>query len=44
VLQRHWSTLDDALDDGRIDLDKLRPRLAQAAEVVSPYRWPAAVG
>ncbi len=38
VLQRHWSTLDDALDDGRIDRDKLRPRLAQTAEVVSPYR------
>ncbi len=38
VLQRHWSTLYDALDEGRIELDALRPLLAQTAAAVSPYR------
>src|SRR3712207_1499148 len=38
VMQRHWSSLYDALDAGRIDLDALRPVLAQTAALVSPYR------
>ena len=38
VMQRHWSSLYDALDAGRIDLDVLRPLLAQTAGAVSPYR------
>ena len=38
VMQRHWSTLYDALDEGAIDLDALRPLLAQTAGAVSPYR------
>lgn len=38
VMQRHWSTLYDALDEGSVDLDVLRPVLAQTASTVSPYR------
>ncbi len=38
VLQRHWTTLYDALDEGRIALDALRPLLAQTAGAVSRYR------
>ncbi len=38
VMQRHWSTLYEALDAGRIDLDRLRPLLAQTAGAISPYR------
>ena len=38
VMQRHWSSLYDALDEGTIDLDALRPQLAAAAAGVSPYR------
>ena len=38
VMQRHWTTLDDALDAGRIDLEALRPLLAQTAGAVAPYR------
>jgi hypothetical protein len=35
VMQRHWSPLYDALDAGQIDLDALRPLLAETAEAVS---------
>ena len=38
VMQRHWSSLYDALDEGAIDLDALRPLLAETAAAVSPYR------
>jgi hypothetical protein len=38
VMQRHWSTLYDALDAGTIALEALRPLLAQMAETISPYR------
>ncbi len=38
VMQRHWTTLYDALDAGRIELDALRPLLAQTAGAVGPYR------
>ena len=38
VMQRHWSTLYDALDEGRIDLDALRPLLTRTAGSISPYR------
>ncbi len=38
VLQRHWSTLYDAVDEGRINLEALRPLLAWTASTVSPYR------
>jgi hypothetical protein len=38
VMQRHWSTLYDAVDAGTIDLDALRPLLAQMAGTLSPYR------
>ncbi|HEV2124794.1 MAG TPA: transposase, partial [Chloroflexota bacterium] len=37
-MQRHWTTLYDAVDNGRIDLDALRPLLAQTAGTVSAYR------
>jgi hypothetical protein len=38
VMQRHWTTLYDALDAGRIDLERLRPLLAQTAAHAAPYR------
>jgi hypothetical protein len=38
AMQRHWSTLYDALDAGRCDPDALRPLLVHTAEQVSPYR------
>ena len=38
VMQRHWSSLYDALDEGTIDLEVLRPLLALTAAAVSPYR------
>ncbi len=38
VMQRHWSTLYDALAEGLIDVDALRPLLAQTASAVSRYR------
>ncbi len=38
VMQRHWSTLYDALDEGRIDVDALRPLLTRTAGTISPYR------
>ena len=38
VMQRHWSTLYDALDEGAFDLDRLRPLLAQTAGQAAPYR------
>ena len=38
VMQRHWSSLYDALDAGQIELDALRPMLAQTAGVVSAHR------
>ncbi len=37
-MQRHWTTLYDALDAGRIDLDALRPVLAQTAGRTARYR------
>ncbi len=38
VMQRHWSTLYDALDEGAFDLDRLRPLLAQTAGQAASYR------
>ena len=38
AMQRHWTTLYDALRHGRIDLDALRPLLAQSASTAAPYR------
>ncbi len=38
VMQRHWTTLYDAVDAGRIDLDALRPVLAQTAGRAACYR------
>jgi hypothetical protein len=38
AMQRHWTTLYDALRHGRIDLDKLRPLLATTASAAAPYR------
>ncbi len=38
VMQRHWTTLYDALDAGRIDLEVLRSLLAQTAARISAYR------
>jgi hypothetical protein len=38
VMQRHWSSLYDALDEGAFDLDRLRPLLAQTAGSAAPYR------
>ncbi len=38
VMQRHWSTLYDALRHGRCDLDQLRPVLVKTAATAAPYR------
>ena len=38
VMQRHWSTLYDALRHGRCDLDQLRPLLVTTAATAAPYR------
>ncbi len=38
VMQRHWSSLYDALDEGWINLDVLRPLLTTTAAAASPYR------
>lgn len=38
VMQRHWTTRYDAVDAGRIDLDALRPVLAQTAGRTARYR------
>ena len=38
VMQRHWSSLYDALDEGRIELDALRSLLATTAAATSSYR------
>ena len=38
VMQRKWTTLYDALNNGRIDVDALRVVLAQTAGSVSTYR------
>jgi hypothetical protein len=38
VMQRPWATLYDAVDDGQIDLEALRPLLARTASTASPYR------
>jgi hypothetical protein len=38
AMQRHWSSLYDALDEGAIDLDRLRPLLVETGAAVSPYR------
>src|SRR3712207_4317362 len=38
VMQRHWSSLYDALDAGQITLDALRPLLVKTAQAVSAYR------
>jgi hypothetical protein len=37
-MQRHWTTLYDALRHGRIDLDELRPLLAETAATAAPHR------
>ena len=37
-MQRHWSTLYDALRHGGIAVDELRPLLAKTASFVAPYR------
>jgi hypothetical protein len=38
TMQRHWTTLYDALRHGQIDLDKLRPLLVKTAASAAPYR------
>jgi len=38
VMRRHWSSLYAALDQGTINLDALRPLLAQTAGVVGTHR------
>ena len=38
AMQRHWSTLYDALDAGAIDLDAVRPLLAETAAAASACR------
>src|SRR5215212_4662250 len=38
AMQRHWSTLYDALRHGRFDLDHLRPLLVQTARPAAPLR------
>ncbi len=38
VMQRHWSTLYDALRHGRCDLAQLRPLLVTTAATAAPYR------
>lgn len=38
VMQRHWSSLYDALRHGRFDLDRLRPLLVQTARTAAPLR------
>ena len=38
AMQRHWTTLYDALRHGRFDLDELRPLLVKTAATAAPYR------
>ncbi len=38
VMQRHWSSLYDAIDEGHLDPDTLRPLLADTAGQLSLYR------
>src|SRR3954469_24910644 len=38
AMQRHWSSLYDALRHGRFELDHLRPLLVQTARTAAPYR------
>src|SRR5215210_6798444 len=38
VMQRHWSSLYDALDEGRFAPDAIRLLLAETAGPVGPYR------
>jgi hypothetical protein len=38
VMQRQWSTLYDAIDEGQVDPDDLRPLLAHTAGQVCSYR------
>jgi hypothetical protein len=38
VMQRHWTSLYDALRHGRFDLDRLRSLLAKTASDAAPYR------
>src|SRR4051794_30874460 len=38
VMQRHWSTLYDALRHGRFQLDALRPLLVEVAQTAAPLR------
>jgi hypothetical protein len=38
AMQRHWTSLYDALRHGQIDLDKLRPLLAKTASSAAPHR------
>lgn len=37
-MQRHWTSIYDALRHGHIDLDTLRPLLARTASDAAPYR------
>src|SRR5215217_1894889 len=38
AMQRHWSTLYDALRHGRFELARLRPLLVRHARSAAPYR------
>jgi hypothetical protein len=38
AMQRHWTTLYDAVRHGHFDLDKLRPLLVKTARTAAPYR------
>jgi hypothetical protein len=38
AMQRHWTSLYDALRHGEIDLDKLRPLLVKTAATAASYR------
>jgi hypothetical protein len=38
VMQRHWSSLYDALDEGHFEPDDVRPLLADTAGQASSYR------
>ncbi|MDQ5852383.1 MAG: transposase [Chloroflexota bacterium] len=38
AMQRHWTTLYDALRHGGFDLDVLRPLLVKTAHTAAPYR------
>src|SRR4051794_22376477 len=38
VMQRHWSSLDDAIDQGHFEPDDVRPLVAQTAGQGCSYR------